>query len=183
MKTKKILALALAAVLLVAVSVAGTLAYLVDSTKEIENTFTKSNVDIDLTETKTDFQMIPGATIEKDPIVTVKAGSEDCWVFVKVVESDDLLQYIDYDIAEGWKELDGVSGVYYREAKAGDTFSVLAGDEVTVLGTVTNQMMDNVTDENVKLTFTAYACQKEGFATAKDAWDEASKAAIYPAAN
>lgn len=177
MKMKKILALALAALLLVAVSVAGTLAYLVDSTEEIENTFTKSNVDIELTETKKDFQMVPGATIEKNPIVTVKAGSEDCWLFVKVEESADLTKYIDYEIAEGWTALE--NGVYYREAKAGDSFSVLADDEVTVLGTVTNQMMDQVTGDNVTLTFTAFACQKEGFDTPAAAWAEAKTAEIY----
>ena len=83
--------------------------------------------------------MIPGNTITKDPTVTVEAGSEDCWLFVKVVESDNLDTFIDYKIAEGWTALDGHAGVYYREVATTESdkvFKVLAGDEVTVNNTV-----------------------------------------------
>lgn len=48
MKTKKILALALCAVMLVGASVAGTLAYLKASTEVVHNTFTVGNVSFDL---------------------------------------------------------------------------------------------------------------------------------------
>ncbi|MBR6668131.1 MAG: SipW-dependent-type signal peptide-containing protein, partial [Clostridia bacterium] len=59
--TKKILVLALAAVLLVAVSVGGTVAFLQDRTQEIVNTFTTSNIDITLEESKNlDLKMVPG---------------------------------------------------------------------------------------------------------------------------
>ena len=65
--------------------VTGTLAWLIDETKPIENEFTPSDITINLTESDDlDLKMVPGATITKDPKVTVEGGSEECYVFVKV---------------------------------------------------------------------------------------------------
>ena len=87
---KKKLTTVLAIVLVVALSVAGTYAYLTDKTATIKNTFTVGNVNITLTETwNTDtdgngkpdawkMQLIPGTSAKKDPTVTVKANSEKC---------------------------------------------------------------------------------------------------------
>lgn len=77
----KALLLTLCAVLLVAVSVPGTMAYLTSKTQVITNTFTVGNINIELTETKPENQqakIIPGVDIVKDPKVTVKANSEAC---------------------------------------------------------------------------------------------------------
>lgn len=91
MKMKKALALLLCAVLLVAGSVLGTIAYLTDD-DSVENTFTVGKVYINLNETdvtKTDgsktetgnaYHLIPGSTYVKDPTVTVLANSEECYV-------------------------------------------------------------------------------------------------------
>ena len=150
---KKTLALVLALTLLVAGVVGSTLAWLTDQTAEVKNTFTVGDINIGLTETTTDYKMVPGNTIAKDPTVTVKANSEACWLFVKVTESTDLKDFITYAIAEGWTALPGVDGVYYREvpASAADQpFSVLKGDPT--------------------LTFKAYAVQKDNVASASDAW-------------
>ena len=79
--------------------------------------------------------MVPGNAIEKDPTVTVKSGSEECWLFVKVEESANLDTYIDYAIADGWTELEEGSGVYYREvaaSQADTAFSVLNDNKVSV---------------------------------------------------
>ena len=51
--------------------------------------------------------MIPGWTIDKDPKVTVKEGSEDCWLFVEITEENDLRKYISYCTAEGWTRGEG----------------------------------------------------------------------------
>lgn len=100
MKTKsKALLLTLCAVLLVAASVLGTMAYLT-STDKVENTFTVGNVKITLDEAKVDvngtpvepaervkaneYKLMPGHTYTKDPTVTVKAGSEKSYVRMKV---------------------------------------------------------------------------------------------------
>ena len=100
MKTKsKALLLTLCAVLLIAASVLGTMAYLT-STAKVENTFTIGKVEIKLDEAKvtTDgipvegagrvtansYKLMPGTTYTKDPTVTVKAGSEESYVRMKV---------------------------------------------------------------------------------------------------
>ena len=169
---KKTLALVLALTLLVAGVVGSTLAWLTDQTAEVKNTFTVGDINIGLTETTTDYKMVPGNTIAKDPTVTVKANSEACWLFVKVTESPDLKDFITYAIAEGWTALPGVDGVYYREvpASAADQpFSVLKGDAVTVNSDVTKEMLTAKDFANPTLTFKAYAVQKDNVASASDA--------------
>ena len=173
---KKTLALVLALTLLVAGVVGGTLAWLTDQTAEVKNTFTVGDINIGLTETTTDYKMVPGNTIAKDPTVTVKANSEACWLFVKVTESANLDDFITYAIATGWTELE--AGVYYREVPASapdQTFSVLAGDAVTVKSDVTRAMLETAKTDAPTLTFKAYAIQKDHFATADAAWAEVSK--------
>ena len=170
---KKKLTTVLAIVLVVALSVAGTYAYLTDKTGPVVNTFTVGNVNIDLTETTTDYKMIPGMTIHKDPMVTVKENSEACWLFVKVEKSANFDDFMTYDMANGWTKLE--EGVFYRQvaASAADQdFAVLANDTVSVKSNVTKDMMDaieNGTAANPTLTFTAYACQYEGISPAQ-AW-------------
>ena len=137
-KAKKILALLLCAILLICATVAGTVAYLT-SKQTVINTFTVGNVQIDLTETDTDgdsneadnvtvddvqrdkanaYKLIPGIAEKKDPVVTVKAGSEDCYVRVKVTVSvpnwnnnDDIFDYgnkTDTEAFDAWaKEFSG----------------------------------------------------------------------------
>ena len=95
MKTKsKALLLTLCAVLLVAASVLGTMAYLT-STAKVENTFTVGKVEIKLDETDVtnpngprvkanSYKLMPGTTYTKDPTVTVLKGSEDSYVRMKV---------------------------------------------------------------------------------------------------
>lgn len=175
---KKKLTTVLAIVLVVALSVAGTYAYLTAKTAQVVNTFTVGNVNIDLTETTTDYKMIPGMTIKKDPMVTVKENSEDCWLFVKVEKSANFDSFLTYDMANGWTKLE--EGVFYRPVEAGaadQDFAVLANNTVTVKPGVTKAMMDGLTDATrPTLTFTAYACQADGFTSAAAAWDEVKNA-------
>lgn len=180
---KKTIAVVLALVLVICCAVGGVLAWLTDTTDSITNTFTVGNVKIDLAESKNlDLKMVPGQNIEKDPKVTVEAGSEACWLFVKVEKSTVLDSYIDYTVDNGWTPLDGVNGVYYKEVDAttaanGAVYSVLTGNQVTVKDAVTQQMMDNLNVTGATqptLTFTAYACQSAGFETAAAAWAAAN---------
>lgn len=180
--TKKILVLALAAVLLVAVSVGGTVAFLQDRTQEIVNTFTTSNIDITLKESQNlDLKMVPGKALTKDPVVTVIKDSEDCWLFVKVEKTEGFDTYLTYKMADGWTELTDVPGVYYRSVTASSDkdqeFHVIKDDKVTVTtdASLTNEQMDKLEGNNPKMTITAYAIQKVNFDTAKEAWAEVSK--------
>lgn len=165
-----------ALVLVLCCAVGGTLAWLTDKTDPVTNTFTVGDIDIDLTESDhLDLKMIPGRTITKDPKVTVKAGSEACWLFVKVEKSANFADFLTYEMADGWTALDGVDGVFWREVGAvtADTFfEVLKGDAVTVNDTVTKAMLQGVKEGTKRptLAFTAYAVQKEGITTAADAW-------------
>lgn len=185
----KALVLLLAAVLLFGCAAGGTLAWLVTKSAPVINTFTTSDINITLKESKQDFKMVPGADIAKDPIVTVEAGSEACWLFVKIDESENLDTYLEYTVLLSdteWKTVPGTTGVYYREvaaSKDNQAFAVLAGTGdgdlmngyVHVLDSVTKAMMETAKNNEPTLTFTAYAVQKEGFADAAAAWDEAKK--------
>lgn len=94
MKKFRPLVMVLCAVLLVAATVLGTLAYLTDSS-QIVNTFTMGNVHLKLdeaevdengnptggrTETGNTYHLLPGQTYTKDPTVTVLAGSDQSYV-------------------------------------------------------------------------------------------------------
>lgn len=180
---KKTLALLLALVLVFGAAVGGTIAYLTDTTGPVTNTFTVGNIDIDLDETKTDFKMVPGCDIAKDPVVTVTANSEACWLFVKIDESENLDSFISYSVASDWTQGDGTnipSNVWYRSVGASTTdqvFSVLTGDKVTVKTSVTKTMMDGLTDNTrPTLTFTACAVQSAGLDTAAAAYAQAPAA-------
>lgn len=141
MKTRnKALLLSLCAVMLVAASVFGTVAYLT-STDAVENTFTVGTVAITLDEAdvKTDgsyetnaqnrtdanqYLLMPGHTYIKDPTVHVANGSQDCWLFVKVengiadieaAASSNYSPIASQIAANSWTALAGVENVYYKE--------------------------------------------------------------------
>ena len=192
---KKKLTTVLAIVLVVALSVAGTYAYLTSKTATITNTFTVGKVNIDLKETfNTDadgdgtkdcwkMQLIPGTSAVKDPTVTVKADSEKCYLFVKFEEKNSPATYLSYTStltdAKGWTKLNTESNVWYRvvDKASTDTSFVLLqadgnGNMVTVKDTVTNDNMAEAA--KAELVYTAYACQYEGMSPAQ-AWAEVSK--------
>ena len=97
-------------------TVGGALAWLIDTTPSVTNTFTYGDIEIALDETSRPYEMVPGKVLSKDPKITVKANSEPCWLFVQVTESTNLKDFITYAIAEGWTELQ--DGVYYRRRPA-----------------------------------------------------------------
>lgn len=169
---KKRLVIVLCVALVCCMGLGATVAWLTDTTDPVVNTFTVGNINIDLGETTTDYKMVPGVQIDKNPTVTVEANSEPCWLFVKVEESSNVDNFLTYAIATGWTQLS--SGVYYREVATSTTdqpFGVLAGNQVSVKDTVTKAMLDELTEQTYPtLTFTAYAVQKAGNATAAEAW-------------
>lgn len=166
----------LALVLALGCAVGGTIAWLTAQTGEVKNTFTYGNINIELNETKPvnrEAKIIPGKDIDKDPKVTVKANSETCYLFVKVVkEGTFVATKVTYDIADGWMPVDGQTDVYYREVTNSATdqdFYVLKDNKVFVKDTLTKDDIKDITTDPT-LTFTAYAIQKEGTGTAAEAW-------------
>lgn len=169
----------LALVLVIGCVAGGTVAWLVAKTEPVVNTFTYGNIDITLTETTgTSYKIIPGTDITKNPKVTVKGGSEACWLFVKVEESGTFVaDKVTYAIDNGWTPLEGEKGVYYREVAAvtADTdFSVLEGNKITVKDTLTKSDIKDIAATNPTLKITAYAVQQENIADAATAWKAAN---------
>lgn len=167
----------LALVLVIGCVAGGTVAWLVAKTEPVVNTFTYGNINITLAETTgTSYKIIPGTDITKNPKVTVKGGSEACWLFVKVEESGTFVaDKVTYAIDNGWTPLEGEKGVYYREVAAvtADTdFSVLEGNKITVKDTLTKGDIKDIAATNPTLKITAYAVQQENIADAATAWSK-----------
>lgn len=166
--SKKALALLLSLVLVIGCVAGGTLAWLTATSNEVNNVFTTSDIGVTLEESDDlNLKMVPGWTITKDPKATVTAGSEDCYLFVKVEKSANFDDFMTYAIAEGWTALS--DGVYYmifdskdadNENEMGTAYSVLKDDQVKVKDTVTKENMKALTDDTKpNLSFTAYAVQ------------------------
>ena len=150
MKKFKALLVVACALLLVAASVFGTMAYLT-STDTVTNTFTVGKVKITLDEAKVnpdgtpvanaervkanEYKLLPGHTYTKDPTVTVEEGSEESYVRMKVeVKNIDQLKAVFTDasyygangvfllqkLVGGWDNTKWAS-VGYEQSKDGKT--------------------------------------------------------------
>lgn len=216
MKKSKVLLTLACAVLLVAASVMGTLAYLT-STDSVQNTFTVGQVKISLDEAKvgTDgkaltgdsaervkansYKLMPGHVYDKDPTVTVKAGSEESYIKMvvtvsKAAELDKI--FADHQITDLTTVIGGYDPnewtlnstskdttantrtyvFYYKSTVSAGESDVVLDDlfeTITVPGGLTNAEIETIKD--MTITVNAYAIQKDGFDTADAAW------AAYPA--
>lgn len=183
-KMYKAMLLVLCAALLVAASVMGTMAYLQMTTYTVKNTFVTGMVEISLFEhavnpetgKKTgistsagveNIKLVPGRKIEKHPYITVASGSEDCFLFVKIVNG--LGQHANIHMVEGWTQIDNTDYWMYNT-------KVAAGANVDVFTSFTcsTAISNGLTYANNSIAITAYAVQAEGFANAKAAWDAAN---------
>ena len=179
----KIAALIAAIVLVIGCTAGGTVAWLVSKPDPIVNVFTVGNINATLTETAKEFKIVPGVDITKDPVATVKANSEDCYLFVQLTEENwptftekgSTTRKVEYKIADGWTKLK--DGVYYREVTKDDAkdqvFHVLQDDQVTVSSTLTKQEANDIAD-TPKLTVAVYAVQKACIKTPNEAWETAT---------
>lgn len=171
-KKKLILAVALTVAILI-VGASATMAYLMTSSQPVINTFTVGQVQITLEETTgPNYALIPGTQVDKDPTLTVLAGSDACWLFFRLEEAYDLSRYVSYKLTDGWTPLDGVEGVSYRqvpETAIDLPFPLLDGNKVQVLDTVTEEDLAEIQNAPY-LNFTGYAVQNAEVATAQDAW-------------
>ena len=190
-RSMKPLALILALVLLVGGVIGGTVAWLIAAPDPVVNTFTYGDINIELDETDTkldddnddntnEYEMMPGQNITKDPTITVKSGSEEMWLFVKLEKSSNFDTFMEYTVADGWTALGNVDGVYYQHitatevASADKEITVIKDNTVTVKESVTKAQLnalDSGSSANYPtLTVTAYAVQYAGNSTAADAW-------------
>ena len=167
---KKALIAGTCSALLVAGSVAGTMAWLQD-TDEVVNTFTVGNVQITLDELDVDnstdggendrdkaneYNLMPGHVYTKDPIVHFQPNSEASWLFVKV--ENDIVGieskaegYVNINTQMeyyGWTALDTTNnpGVYYKNVAANKTENVVdypVFDYFAIDGAVTGDELAN----------------------------------------
>lgn len=182
--SSKTILLVLATVLVTGSAVGGTVAWLMSRPQTLTNTFTIGNVQIILEETDTNdgdsdprtntYEMMPGRTIEKDPKVTVSAGSDNCWLFVKLTEKNHFANFMTYSVEDGWTALGSADGVYYREVSQSDAdqaFLILSQNAVQVKAEVTTEMFRALTPDTLPvLSVDAYAVQREGIESAEAAW-------------
>ena len=202
---KKILVLALAALLLVAVSVAGTVAYLTATSNEVQNTFTAAELGVVLSETKTsddkwEQPLLPGATYNKDPMVKLTEKSADAWVFVEIIETNNTLaagsgKKVNYTVNENWvqvkngdaavkTETSGSVGIWMYKTKALTTsdcvYLLSGGTGEAKNGSVTVNTAvttDDMGENNLpSITFKAYALQSANLKIGTTDIDESNAA-------
>lgn len=140
MNSRKVTLVLLSIILILCATIGGTLAWLMDTTDPVTNTFTVGKIEITLDEAKVDedgnflkgttkvdtlaeadrvtanaYQVIPGKTYTKDPTLTVKKGNEACYLFVKFEEDGNPATYYEYTsmltTANGWTPGDDTNGV------------------------------------------------------------------------
>ncbi len=203
-KTKALVIIA-CVVMIVTVGIMGTIAYLTTSVS-VENTFTVGKVEISLDEAKVDenglaltgdkaervqgntYTILPGGQYDKDPTVTVKAGSAKCYVRLKItvkdVLADDSQKGIDLfrEVSKKWT-VGSEKGVHDTEKDVYTFYAyyssvVEPSDEETKLDpvfkgfnipeTLTTEQFNNLND--AKITVCAEAIQADGFDTEAEAW-------------
>jgi len=201
-KAKKILVMVAALALTAAIAVGGTLAYLTSTTETVENTFTVGKVKITLDEAVADeygvvedyddrtdgneYKLIPGHNYKKDPTVHVVAGSEECYLFVEVVngisgiEADTTVA--DQMAAKGWTQVEGNIYVYNETVdarEAEEPIDVVVFEEFTLADDAdVASYADDEGNVTANITIKAYAVQADGFedSTAAEIWDAAFSA-------
>ncbi len=181
---KKLLVVIMAMCLLAAFVIGGTLAWLTDQTSTITNTFTFGNISIDLEEEGAEnnaqsFKLVPGGTITKDATVTVNVGSEACYLFVKIDETDITKDAITYaiDSTAGWQALsaENAPGVYWcnvADLTGNGAVEVTKGVFLNDTINVSSALVENDVQGNgdVELAITAYAVQSANVADQHAAW-------------
>lgn len=190
---KKTLTLALAFVLVAALAIGGTVAYLTATTGDVVNTFTVGNVALTLDEKDVtnpsgprvkanEYKLIPGSEYEKDPTVHVTAGSEACYVFVKVENGLGAAEKASGDngyvtiaeqiAANGWTAVSGNAGYFYKTVDAATAeagTSLVVFESFGISGTVSQEAYKDLAEANI--TIKACAVQSEGLSTAEAAFD------------
>lgn len=187
-KLTKIVALVTCAILLVAGSIMGTVAYLT-SQATVKNTFTYGNVAITMDDAQADvygsaadltnratnpieFKLIPGLTYKKNTTIHVTSGSESCYLFVKFNVDSKFAYIVDgFALENTWTVLDAENGIYAYNTVANAGANVLVLDQFTVKATATADLLQTNILDSVQII--AYAVQSAGFNNASDAWEAA----------
>lgn len=182
------LALVMSVVIIIGCAVSGSVAWLTSSATPVSNAFTVGNINIELngSELSATDKYVPGETIAFKPTVTVKAGSEKCYLFVRIKEENNKIdglegKVIQWALADNdWENVGGNFVNYYW--KLIDTADIdmelkILNDTkypVHVNKNLTKAMIDNMSVPNI--TISAIAIQAESIPDANnngyvDEWD------------
>ena len=205
---KKILVACLCVALAVLTIAGTTLAYLT-SKDTVTNTFTVGKVAIKLDEAKANtdgslvagaarvqensYKLMPGHTYNKDPMVTVLAGSEPSYIkitvtFSKANELDAIIAPTGANLTSIFNGYDAANWIYkgntkdatadtrtyefwYKETVGAPTADVALDalfDSITVPEDITGEQLETI--KGMTITVNAYAIQADGFADADAAW-------------
>lgn len=192
---KKKLTTVLAIVLVVALSVAGTYAYLTAQTKQVTNTFTaaglasKFTLDESKATQKTDgsytldvndrvqentYSVVPKVNLAKDPTVHVTLEKNvGAYVFLAVDNNlgDGLTATIDSvwtELGTTYTDAQGVEWtMYYKQLEGSATPAQV---DINVLAGQQIVVGDTVAENCGNIVFNAYLTQSAGFTSALDAW-------------
>ena len=168
---KKAFLIILAAVVLVSGSIGGTLAWFTDSAS-VTNTFTVGSIKMTLDETNLSYhegvqgskprtsenqegyKIVPGTAIPKDPMVTIAANSEDCYVFVQIINGLVLDNAVvgTPNIATAWQPVEEGSNIYVytgSQPTAKVVSSSTSAQELEKVFTTITISGTNVTSENI----------------------------------
>lgn len=148
---------------------------MVEKLEEVENAADATRVD------GNSYHLFPSHEYTKDPTIHVKAGSEKCWLFVKVENGIKDIEDATTNIAaqltaNGWSLVSGTENVYsYKNiidaATATTDTDVTVFEKIKIADTVDGTTLASYASKTVKVT--AYAIQADGFTTAEDAWTTA----------
>lgn len=193
---KKKLTTVLAIVLVVALSVAGTYAYLTAQTDQVKNTFTAAGLasEFSLDESKANqqpdgsytldvrtrvqentYSVVPTVTLKKDPTVHVTLEKNvGAYVFLAVDNNlgDGLTATIDDTQWTALNKTYTANGaewtIYYKQLAGSATPAQV---DINVLAGQQIVVGDTVAEDCGNIVFNAYLTQSAGFTSALDAWN------------
>lgn len=167
-------------------------AYLCATAQPLVNQFTASKLNITLEEPlwRPGSELVPGTVIRKDPVVTVEAGSANCYLVVQVSQSDAAAWQaagIEYGymggtgfvpgMLPGWIPVPESIDLWYREvdtAQMDQSFTLF--DLVNVPEGVTQAQLQRAVGN--ELTVSAWAIQRDSFGGAEEALAQLRQAAL-----
>lgn len=186
----KMLTTVLALLLVVGLSVGGTLAWLTATTDKVTNTFTVGDINIKLDEAplrndntldeeadriqaNNNYKIVPGGKSPKDPILTVLANSEDCYVYVSISNTLKLngTVVVTPNVTADWTavETNGDETLYrYKEVVklSTDAQELPVFTEVTYSDTITKDVIETLRGKQIVLEGFAHQSANTDQATA-----------------
>lgn len=184
-KTKISILLIIIIVVLLFPIIGETVAWLTKESNLLINKFTYGNIKISISESNisndtndSNYTIMPGLSIVKDTVVMVDKNSEDCFVFVKIEQTDNFDDFMFYSMEDNWKQLQGMDNIYYIEVDKNNKqqkFNVIKDNVINVRADLKKESFDLLTDDNYpSISVSAYAIQRnsniDAISTAEKAW-------------